>query len=172
MNRFTANVWFFMRILGIDPAFRVTGFGVIDVVRFTPRYVVSGSINVTHLPDAQRLLKLQESIASLIAQFKPDVLAIESPFVYKNPQSAIKLGMARGVIMAAAAKEGLLIAEYTPTQIKSAIVGKGHALKTQVQYMITQLLGLSESPSEDAADALACGLTHAKIAAFSSRITA
>jgi crossover junction endodeoxyribonuclease RuvC len=160
-----------MRILGIDPAFRITGFGVIDVSRFTPRYIVSGSINVTHLSDAQRLLYLQEGIATLIAQFKPDVLAIESPFVYKNPQSAIKLGMARGVIMAAAAKEGLNIAEYSPTQIKSAVVGKGHALKTQVQYMVVQLLGLSESPSEDAADALACGLTHAKLSAFMSRVS-
>jgi crossover junction endodeoxyribonuclease RuvC len=160
-----------MRILGIDPAFRITGFGVIDVSRFTPRYVVSGSINVTHLSDAQRLLSLQEGIATLIAQFKPDILAIESPFVYKNPQSAIKLGMARGVIMAAAAKEGLNIAEYSPTQIKSAVVGKGHALKTQVQYMVVQLLGLSESPSEDAADALACGLTHAKLSAFISRVS-
>ena len=160
-----------MRILGIDPAFRITGFGVIDVSRFTPRYIVSGSINVTHLSDAQRLLYLQEGIATLIAQFKPDVLAIESPFVYKNPQSAIKLGMARGVIMAAAAKEGLNIAEYSPTQIKSAVVGKGHALKAQVQYMVVQLLGLSESPSEDAADALACGLTHAKLSAFMSRVS-
>jgi len=159
-----------MRILGIDPAFRVSGFAVIEVVRFTPRYLVSGSIKVAHLPDAQRLLKLQDSVLSLIAQFKPYVLAIESPFVYKNPQSAIKLGMARGVIMAAAAKEGIAIAEYTPTQIKSAIVGKGHALKTQVQYMVTQLLGLSEPPSEDAADALACSLTHAKLAAFHSRV--
>lgn len=161
-----------MRILGIDPAFRVSGFGVIDVVRFTPRYLVSGSIKVAHLPNAQRLLTLQENVVQLITQFKPDVLAIESPFVYKNPQSAIKLGMARGVIMAAAAKEGLAIAEYTPTQIKSAIVGKGHALKAQVQYMVAQLLGLSEPPSEDAADALACGLTHAKISAFTARIAA
>jgi crossover junction endodeoxyribonuclease RuvC len=159
-----------MRILGIDPAFRVSGFGVIEVLRFTPRYLVSGSIKVAHLSDAQRLLTLQDNITSLIAQFKPDVLAIESPFVYKNPQSAIKLGMARGVIMAAAAKEGLTIAEYTPTQIKSAVVGKGHALKSQVQYMVSQLLGLSEQPSEDAADALACGLTHAKISSFTSRI--
>ena len=161
-----------MIILGIDPAFRVTGFGVIDIARFTPRYVVSGSIKVAHLPDGERLLKLQEGIASLIAQFKPDVLAIESPFVYKNPQSAIKLGMARGVIMAAAAKEGVAITEYAPTQIKSAVVGKGHALKSQVQYMVTQLLGLSESPSEDAADALACALTHAKLASFQARIAA
>jgi crossover junction endodeoxyribonuclease RuvC len=73
--------------------------------------------------------------------------------------------------MAAAAKEGLNIAEYSPTQIKSAVVGKGHALKTQVQYMVVQLLGLSESPSEDAADALACGLTHAKLSAFMSRVS-
>lgn len=159
-----------MRILGIDPAFRVTGFGVIEIVRFTPSYVVSGSINVVHLPSAQRLLKLQDSISTLITQFQPTLLAIESPFVYKNPQSAIKLGMARGVIMVAAAKAGLDVAEYTPTQIKSAIVGKGHALKTQVQYMVTQLLGLSEPPSEDAADALACGLTHAKLMSFHSRV--
>jgi crossover junction endodeoxyribonuclease RuvC len=160
-----------MIILGVDPAFRTSGFGVIQLTRFTPKYLASGSINVTKLQDADRLVKLQESVLSLIAQFQPNVMAIESPFVYKNPQSAIKLGMARGVIMAAAASKGIAIAEYSPTRIKSLIVGKGHAAKKQVQYMVTQLLGLSEQPSEDAADALACALTHARLASFTSKVT-
>lgn len=160
-----------MKILGVDPAFRTTGFGVVEMRRFTAHYVVSGSIKVAQLADGERLVKLYEGMQTLIQQFQPTVVAIESPFIYKNPQTAIKLGMARGVIMLAAASHQLPIAEYTPTQIKSAVVGKGHATKSQVQYMISQLLGLSESPSEDAADALACALTHAKIATFTTKVS-
>jgi crossover junction endodeoxyribonuclease RuvC len=159
-----------MKILGFDPAFRTTGFGVVEIVRFSPRYLVSGSIKVSQLEGAMRLVKLQESVVHLLDQFSPDAVALESPFVYKNPQSAIKLGMARGVIMATVASRGIPIAEYTPTQIKSATVGKGHATKQQVQFMMAQLLGLSEQPSEDAADALACALTHAKLSAFSIKL--
>lgn len=161
-----------MRILGVDPAFRTSGFGVVDVSRFTPRYLVSGSIKVAHLPDAARLLRLQDSLSELMSEYQPDVLVLETPFVYKNPQSAIKLGMARGVAMAAAARAQLPIAEYAPTQIKSALVGKGHASKAQMQYMVAQLLGLSEQPSEDAADALACALTHARLSAWNNRVVA
>ncbi len=159
-----------MIILGIDPAFRVSGFGVIELTRFTPRYIASGSIKVGHLSEGERLVKLHESMQTLIEQFSPASVAIESPFIYKNPQTAIKLGMARGVVMLSAASRALPIAEYSPTQIKSSIVGKGHANKSQVQYMVSQLLGLSELPSEDAADALACALTHAKIAAFTHKV--
>jgi crossover junction endodeoxyribonuclease RuvC len=159
-----------MKILGFDPAFRTTGFGLVEIVRFSPRYIASGSIKVAQLEGAMRLVKLQESVVSLLTQFSPDAVALESPFVYKNPQSAIKLGMARGVIMATVAARGIPIAEYAPTQIKSATVGKGHATKQQMQFMITQLLGLSEQPSEDAADALACALTHAKLFAFAQKI--
>jgi len=155
-----------LKILGFDPAYRVTGFGLVEMRRFSPNYRCSGSINVSALVGAMRLVKLQESVLSLLTDFTPDAVAIESPFVYKNPQSAIKLGMARGVIMATVASRGIPIAEYTPTQIKSATVGKGHASKQQMQFMVAQLLGLSEQPSEDAADALACALTHAKLSAF------
>jgi len=161
-----------MRILGVDPAFRVTGFGVIDVVRFTPRYVVSGSIQVAHLSESDRLLTLQQHMQQLIHQFQPEMVALESPFVYKNPQSAIKLGMARGVIMAAAAQARVPMTQYSPTQIKSAVVGKGHAAKSQVQFMVKQLLGLSEAPSEDAADALACAITHARLSAYGDKVAA
>lgn len=158
-----------MKILGFDPAFRTTGFGLVEVIRFSPRYVTSGSIKVSQLEGAQRLVKLQDSVIILLTQFTPDAVVLETPFVYKNPQSAIKLGMARGVIMAEVARRGIPIAEYSPTQIKSATVGKGHATKQQVQFMIAQLLGLSEQPSEDAADALACALTYAKLAAFAHK---
>lgn len=159
-----------MRILGIDPAFRVSGFGVVQLTRLTPHYVVSGSIKVAHLASGERLQHLYNAMQQLITQFQPQVIAIESPFIYKNPQTAIKLGMARGVIMLAAAQHQLPISEYTPTQIKSAVVGKGHAHKAQVQYMVSQLLGLSEPPTEDAADALACALTHAKMASFKQKV--
>ncbi|OYZ39253.1 MAG: crossover junction endodeoxyribonuclease RuvC, partial [Thiotrichales bacterium 24-47-4] len=104
-----------MIILGIDPAFRVSGFGVIELTRFTPRYIASGSIKVAHLSEGERLVKLHESMQTLIEQFSPASVAIESPFIYKNPQTAIKLGMARGVVMLSAASRALPIAEYSPT---------------------------------------------------------
>lgn len=148
------------RILGIDPGSRKTGFGVIESGRYFPQYLVSGVIRVEKFESAERLKNIFESILQIIDQYQPDVMAIEKVFVHKNPNSAIILGQARGVILCAAALKNLPILEYTPTQIKSTIVGKGHAGKTQIQYMVQTLLKLTESPQEDAADALACALCH------------
>lgn len=148
------------RILGIDPGSRKTGFGVIESGRFHPNYVSSGVIRVEKLIGAQRLKTIFESICQIIDQYEPQVMAIEKVFVYKNPSSAIKLGQARGVILCAAAIKEVPIMEYTPTQIKSTIVGQGHATKDQVQFMVQNLLKLTESPQEDAADALAGALCH------------
>ncbi|MBN2646876.1 MAG: crossover junction endodeoxyribonuclease RuvC [Thiotrichales bacterium] len=148
------------RILGIDPGSRKTGFGVIESGRFTPNYLVSGVIRVEKLSGAQRLKNIFEAVCQIIDQYQPDVMAIEKVFVYKNPKSAITLGQARGVILCAAALKDVAIMEYTPTQIKSTIVGQGHAQKTQVQFMVQHLLKLSQAPQEDAADALACALCH------------
>jgi len=148
------------RILGIDPGSRKTGFGVIESGRFHPNYVSSGVIRVEKLTGAQRLKTIFESICQIIDQYEPQVMAIEKVFVYKNPSSAIKLGQARGVILCAAAIKEVPIMEYTPTQIKSTIVGQGHATKDQVQFMVQNLLKLTESPQEDAADALAGALCH------------
>ncbi|WP_319381708.1 crossover junction endodeoxyribonuclease RuvC [Thiomicrorhabdus sp.] len=148
------------RILGIDPGSRKTGFGIIESGRYHPAYIVSGVIRVEKYSGAERLKNIFESVGQLLDQYQPDVLAIEKVFVYKNPKSAITLGQARGVILCAAALKGVPIMEYTPTQIKSTIVGKGHAGKPQVQFMVQNLLSLTSPPQEDAADALACALCH------------
>lgn len=148
------------RVLGIDPGSRKTGFGIVESGRYNPSYLVSGVIRVEKLSGAQRLKNIYLSICELIEQYQPDVMAVEKVFVYKNPKSAITLGQARGVILCAAAMNDVPIMEYTPTQIKSTIVGKGHASKTQVQFMVQNILKLTESPQEDAADALACALCH------------
>lgn len=149
-----------MKILGIDPGSRKTGFGIIESGRYHPRYLLSGVVRVEKMTGAQRLRTIYESILQLLDQYQPQVMAIEKVFVYKNPNSAIKLGQARGVIICAAAMRDLPVMEYTPTQIKSTIVGQGHANKHQVQYMVKHLLKLTESPQEDAADALAAALCH------------
>lgn len=149
-----------IRVLGIDPGSRKTGFGIVESGRYHPSYLVSGVIRVEKFSGADRLKNIFLSITQLIEQYQPDVMAVEKVFVYKNPKSAITLGQARGVILCAAAMHDIPIMEYTPTQIKSTIVGKGHAGKTQVQYMVQNLLRLTETPQEDAADALACALCH------------
>lgn len=148
------------RVLGIDPGSRKAGFGVIDSGRYHPLYVASGVIRVEKLSGSERLKVIFESVMKLIDQYEPSIMAIEKVFVHKNPNSAIKLGQARGVILCAAALKSLPIMEYTPTQIKSTIVGHGHAGKESVQFMVKQLLKLTATPQEDAADALACALCH------------
>ncbi len=148
------------RVLGIDPGSRKTGFGIVESGRYHPSYVVSGVIRVEKFSGAQRLKNIFESICQIIDQYQPDVMAVEKVFVHKNPRSAIILGQARGVILCAAAIKDVPIMEYTPTQIKSTIVGKGHATKEQIQFMVQNILKLSQAPQEDAADALACALCH------------
>jgi crossover junction endodeoxyribonuclease RuvC len=148
------------RVLGIDPGSRKAGFGIIESGRYHPNYVASGVIRVEKLTGSQRLKVIFESINQIIEQYKPDIMSIEKVFVYKNPNSALKLGQARGVILCVAALHDLPIMEYTPTQIKSTVVGQGHASKEQVQYMVTNLLKLTQTPQEDAADALSAALCH------------
>ena len=147
-------------ILGIDPGSRKTGFGLIESGRFHPSYITSGVIRVEKLSGADRLKNIFLSVTQILEQYQPDVMAIEKVFVYKNPQSAITLGQARGAILCAAALKDITIMEYTPTQIKSTVVGKGHAGKEQVQFMVQNILKLSACPQEDAADAIACALCH------------
>ncbi|BBP45716.1 crossover junction endodeoxyribonuclease RuvC [Thiosulfatimonas sediminis] len=148
------------RILGVDPGSRRAGFGIVESGRFNPNYLISGVIRVEKYSGAERLKHIYQSMCQIIEQYQPDVMAIEKVFVYKNPKSAITLGQARGVILCAAAMHDVPIMEYTPTQVKSTIVGKGHAAKAQVQFMVQNLLKLTEMPQEDAADALACALCH------------
>jgi crossover junction endodeoxyribonuclease RuvC len=149
-----------MRILGIDPGSRFTGFGIIEINgdRITP--IHQGVIKAGTGEFPQRLGIIFSGIKDLIGEYAPDEMAIETVFVSKNAGSALKLGQARGAAMCAAISLGLPIAEYSPRSIKQAVVGRGGADKVQVQHMITVLLNLKERPVEDAADALAVALCH------------
>ena len=149
-----------MVILGIDPGSRVTGYGLVRRHQGKLYYVASGCIRLTDKPLAPRLDKIFIGVSELIEQFKPDCLAIEQVFLARNPDSALKLGHARGAAMIAATQASLSVSEYSARQIKQAVVGTGGADKTQVQHMVTQLLSLSKVPGADAADALAIAICH------------
>lgn len=150
-----------MRILGIDPGSRLTGFGVVSIGGERPAYVASGCVRVPPGDLAQRLKVIYASIAEIIATYQPSALAVEKVFVARNADSALKLGQARGAAICAGVNHDLVVSEYTALQIKQAVVGVGHARKEQVQHMVKILLNLSGSPQADAADALACALCHA-----------
>ncbi|MEQ1525728.1 MAG: crossover junction endodeoxyribonuclease RuvC [Gallionella sp.] len=150
-----------MRILGIDPGLRITGFGVIDKVGQQLHYVASGCIKtpIGELPE--RLKNILSSLGEVIAQHQPEQVAVEKVFVNVNPQSTLLLGQARGAAICAAVLVNLPVSEYTALQVKQSVVGNGHAKKEQVQLMVQRLLSLSGVPSPDAADALACAICHA-----------
>lgn len=150
-----------MRILGLDPGSRVTGFGLVDVTGGRSVYVESGCIRVGDGVLAERLGRIFEGVQTLVTQYAPDEMAIEQVFVYRNADSALKLGQARGAAISAAVAGALPVAEYSPSRIKQAVVGKGNAAKTQVQHMVQVLLKLPTTPQADAADALAAALCHA-----------
>ena len=150
------------RILGIDPGLRATGFGVIDQHGQTLRYVASGVIRSKDneaLP--QRIATLFAGISEVIAEYRPHEASVEIVFVNVNPQSTLLLGQARGAALAALTHAGLPVAEYTALQVKQAVVGHGKAAKQQVGFMVSRLLELSGEPASDAADGLACAITHA-----------
>ena len=151
-----------VRILGIDPGLRITGFGVLDKTGAKLSYVTSGCIRTLAGGDlALRLKTILDGLDEVIASAQPDQVALEKVFVNKNPQSTLALGQARGTAICAAVIRGLPVSEYTALQVKQAVVGNGHAAKEQVQEMVKRLLGLGGDPSPDAADALACAICHA-----------
>ena len=150
-----------MRILGIDPGLRVTGFGVIDKNGSRITYVTSGRIRTPVGDLAIRLKVILDGLAEVIGEQRPVQVAIEKVFVNVNPTSTLLLGQARGTAICAAVMHGLPVAEYTALQVKQAVVGNGHAQKRQVQDMVRRLLKLAGEPSPDAADALACAICHA-----------
>ncbi len=151
-----------MRVLGIDPGSRITGFGIINVLRNgVLQYVASGAVRTGKGDLAERLKQVYDGIAEVIDHYQPTVVAIEKVFMARNADSALKLGQARGAAICAGVNHGLMIEEYTALQVKRAVVGRGHAEKTQVQHMVRALLTLSGSPQADAADALACAICHA-----------
>mgnify|MGYP000421587866 CR=1 FL=1 len=149
-------------ILGIDPGSRLTGYGVIEQNGRNFTYLGSGCIKAISAGKelGPRLQTIFAGVSELIIQFKPDMFAIEQVFMAKNPDSALKLGQARGAAIVAATNNGLTIAEYSARQIKQSVVGTGAADKSQVQHMVKSILKLPASPQEDAADALAVALCH------------
>jgi crossover junction endodeoxyribonuclease RuvC len=151
-----------VRILGIDPGLRRTGWGVIDSDGNRLSFVSSGSVEPDdRLPLAERLLAIHRGLAKVLATYDPLEAAVEATFVNKDGAATLKLGQARGVAMLAPAMMGIMVAEYAPNQVKKTVVGAGHADKAQIQMMLKILLPKAEPASADAADALAVAITHA-----------
>jgi crossover junction endodeoxyribonuclease RuvC len=151
-----------VRILGIDPGLRRTGWGVIEVDGNRLAYVGCGSVEPPEkLPLANRLLAIHEGLAAVLGDFRPMEAAVEQTFVNKDGVATLKLGQARGVAMLAPAMFGISVSEYAPNQVKKTVVGAGHADKGQILVMLRILLPKAEPKSADAADALAIAVTHA-----------
>ena len=153
-----------MRILGIDPGYGIVGFGVVDYDNYSPVVVDYGTISTPKeetLPN--RLFIIHQMLNRIIERYKPDVVAVEELFYFKNQKTIIPVAEARGIIILTCKLLGLDIYEYTPLQIKQALTGIGRAEKAQVQYMVKAILSLKSIPKpDDAADALAGALTHAQ----------
>ena len=150
-----------MRILGVDPGLRITGFGVIEKHGHRLSYIASGGIRTPDASLPERLRVILEGMREVIARYQPDESAIEKVFVNVNPQATLLLGQARGAAICGVVTAGLAVAEYTALQTKQATVGHGKATKDQVQQMVQRLLELPGLPGPDAADALACAICHA-----------
>ncbi len=150
-----------MRILAVDPSLRGTGYAILEESGSRVRCLKYSVIrNSASLSQEACLIAIHERLSSTIAEFHPKALAIEKVIFVQNFATAIILGAARGVAVLAAAQHGLSVHEYPPKRVKQAVVGRGAAAKEQVAFMIRALLGLTETPPSDAADAIAIGLTH------------
>ena len=158
-------------MLGLDPGLGTTGWGIIEADGNRLAHIANGQIR-TNTADllAQRLASLADQLEALIADQRPDASAVEEVFVNKNPQSTLKLGQARGVVLMCAARAGIDVGEYSPTLVKKAVVGTGGAEKAQVHAMVSRLLPGVKIAGPDAADALAVAITHAHHLATSRRI--
>jgi len=151
-----------MRILGIDPGSRITGYGLVEKIGNRLRHMDNGAIITdSKAPMPERLQVIYRQLNRIIDEYAPQAVAIERIFVAKNALSALKLGHARGVAMLAGVNAGLPVAEYSAVEVKNAVVGYGRAAKTQVQHMVRVLLALPEIAQEDASDALAVAICHA-----------
>jgi len=159
-------------ILGIDPGTKVTGYGLLQIFDNNYSAIDYGCIRPpSKYALTKRYFIIFEGIEKIIEKYKPHAIAVETQFVKKNPQSAIKLGMARGSVIIAAEKNNIPIYEYAPKAAKLAIVGNGNASKEQVQKMLKMLLNLAKDPTpEDAADALAIAMCHAHKTNFQNKI--
>jgi crossover junction endodeoxyribonuclease RuvC len=151
-----------IRIIGIDPGLRRTGWGVVEIAGNRLGFLGCGSV-MTDARDtlAQRLLAIHDGLMLILDEFRPDEAAVEATFVNKDAKATLKLGQARGIAVVVPAKAGVPVAEYAPNLIKKSIVGAGHGDKAQVRMMIGVLLPKADPASDDAADALAIAVTHA-----------
>lgn len=161
-----------IRVLGIDPGSRVTGFGVIQMQGQQFQYVASGCIRTKSQDFPERLKEIYLGLDEVIATYQPDVAAIEQVFAKINIGGALKLGQARGAAICACVVRSMKVDEYSANQVKKAVVGRGHATKEQVQHMVVAHLQLNKTPQEDAADALAIALCHAQTHRVVSRYSA
>ena len=151
------------RILGIDPGTKHVGYGIIDTCGHQFSYVSSGTISVSDEEVAIRLVKIHQNLQSIISEYQPSVASIESVFIRENPQTAIRIGEARGVAMLSAAELGLSVIGYEPAVVKRCVTGSGRADKNQIQCMVKKLLGISDDLETDhESDALALAITHAR----------
>jgi crossover junction endodeoxyribonuclease RuvC len=159
-----------MRLLGLDPGLRKTGWGVIEAADGRLRHVANGTVGSDDaLEVPERLVQLFEGLLAVIERYAPKEAAVEESFVNRNPSSTLKLGLARGVALLAPARAGLKVTEYPTNLVKKAVVGAGHADKEQVQAMVRRLLPQAAITGPDAADALAVAICHAHHAATLSR---
>ena len=149
------------RILGIDPGSRVTGFGVVDLVDGRPVYLASGAIRTEAGDFPDRLRQIFKAVGEVVESYAPGIVAIENVFMARNAASALKLGQARSAALCATFASDVEVFEYSPREVKLAVVGTGAATKEQVQHMILSLLNLAGEPGADAADALAVAVCHA-----------
>jgi crossover junction endodeoxyribonuclease RuvC len=151
-----------IRILGIDPGLRRTGWGVVEITGNRLSYIGCGSVTTNERHDlAMRLLAIHDGLMRILDEFHPDEAAVEATFVSKDARATLKLGQARGIAMVVPARAGVPVAEYAPNLVKKSIVGAGHGDKAQVRMMIGVLLPKADPASDDAADALAIAVTHA-----------
>lgn len=151
-----------LRVLGIDPGLRFTGWGLIDSVGARLIHVANGRVaSDSERPVPERLVQLRDGLATVLEQYTPDTAAVEETFVNKNPASTLKLGLARGIALLVPAQAGLVVGEYAANAIKKSVVGVGHAAKEQVQMMVQRLLPGVVLAGPDAADALAVAICHA-----------
>lgn len=162
-----------MRVLGLDPGLRVTGWGVVDSDGSRLRHVANGRVTSDGARSlAERLVQLHDGLVAVIEAYGPDAAAVEETFVNKNPASTLKLGVARGIVLLVPARAGVPVAEYAANAIKKSVVGVGHAAKEQVQMMVQRLLPGVALTGADAADALAVAICHVHHAATAAAWTA
>ena len=162
-----------MRLLGLDPGLRCTGWGIIEAEGNRLSFVADGTLRTDDRADlAGRLAQLFDGLTGILETYRPDEAAVEETFVNRNPTSTLKLGQARGVVLLAPAKAGVPVSEYAPNQVKKAVVGTGHAAKEQIQMMVRTLLPGCDPENADSADALAVAICHAHLRLTAARVAA